>query len=273
MRKYLGEWNMNWKKVIAFAVLTGVYTAAVNLIPALYQTSFQDIAINPEAWLLFAMLIIMNCETRWEAVTKTFVFFLISQPLIYLIEAVFGPQGFGVFRYYGYWFKITLLTIPGAAIAYQVKRKGILGALALSVAVAFLGVMAVTYYRSLRVEFPHHLLSLIFCLALAVGLIFLCIDTKKMKILSGAILAASILITMAVTKPLLHLALELPEGNWSYVIEDDSVARIEPEDSGNFIIHAGKAGSTWVTFTSDRGEVKEYNVTIFSSGIYLNEVE
>ena len=263
---------MGWKKVIILSVLTAVYTAGVNLIPFLKGTSFQDIAVNLEAWILFAMLIIINCETRKEAVMKTFVFFLISQPLIYLIEAVFGPVGFGIFGYYKYWFAVTLLTIPGAAAAFQVKKKGWLGALSLSVATAFLGYMAVTYYRGLRIHFPNHILSMIFCVALAVMMIVLFIDDFKPRFVAAVILIAAISLSLLVTKPVLTLEVMLPEGNWTYVIEDDSIVQIEKTDSDNFTLHAGKAGSTFLTFANENGEVKEYYATISTNGIYLNEL-
>lgn len=262
---------MGWKKVILLSVITAVYTAGVNLIPFLKDTSFQDIAVNLEAWILFAMLIIMNCETRKEAVIKTFVFFLISQPLIYFIEALLGPVGFGIFGYYRYWFAVTLLTIPGAAVAFQVKKKGWLGALALSVAIAFLGYMAVTYYRGLRTRFPNHILSMIFCVAFAVMMIVLFIDDFKPRFVVTVILIAAISLSLLVTKPVLTYEVVLPEGNWVYVIEDDSIVQIEKTDSDNFTLHAGKAGGTLITFTKENGERKEYYVTISNSGIYLNE--
>ncbi len=271
MRKYLGEWSMSWKKVIVLAVVTALYTAVVNLIPFLKDTSFQDIAVNLEAWILFAMLIIMNCETRWEAAIKTFVFFLISQPLIYFIEAVFGSMGFAVFQYYKYWFVITLLTIPGAAIAFQVKKKGWLGALTLSAAIAFLGYTAVTYFRSLTMYFPNHLLSMLFCIVLAIVMIILLIDEFKLRLVAAAILVVAVVLALIVTKPVLTYEITLPEGDWVYVIEDDSIAQIEEEPSGSFTIKAGNAGVTLITFTNENGEVKEYYVTISSNGIYLNK--
>lgn len=257
--------------MIAFAVITAVVTAVFNLIPFFEDTSFRDIAVNPEAWLLFAMLIVMNCESRKEAVIKTFVFFLISQPLIYLIEAVFGPMGFAVFVYYKYWFLITLLTVPAAALAYQVKKKGWLGAITLSVAVAILGYMAAVYFRSLRVTFPNHLLSLIFCLVVAIGMIILFIDDLKPRLMSLAVLVAVIVITLCMTKPTLTYDIDLEDGNWTYVIEDESVAQIEANESGGFTVTAGSAGGTTVTFTDESGETKEYYVTVSAGGIYLNE--
>lgn len=273
MKKLFGEWSMGWKKVIILSVVTAAFTAAMAIIPFFAETSFHDIAVNLEAWILFAMLIIMNCKTRKEASLKTFVFFLISQPLIYLIEALILPVGFAVFQYYKYWFIITVLTIPGAAIAYQVKEKGWLGTFSLSVATAFLGYMAATYFRTFRIHFPNHLLSMIFCIALAVMMIILFIDNFKQRLFASAAAVIAIVITLILTKPVLSYPMDLPEGDWTYVIEDDSIVQVEKNDSDSFTVLAGKAGSTLITFKNENGEIKEYYATISGGGIYMNEFD
>ena len=58
----------------------------INQIPTLYDTSFRDIAVTYEWWVLFAVLIVSNCKSAREAGMKCLVFFLISQPIIYLVE-------------------------------------------------------------------------------------------------------------------------------------------------------------------------------------------
>lgn len=273
MKKLFGEWSMGWTKVIVLSVVTAAFTAAMAIIPFFAETSFHDIAVNLEAWILFAMLIIMNCKTRKEASLKTFVFFLISQPLIYLIEALILPVGFAVFQYYKYWFIVTVLTIPGAAIAYQVKEKGWLGTFSLSVATAFLGYMAATYFRTFRIHFPNHLLSMIFCIALAAIMIIFFIDDFKKRLFAFGAFIIAIVITLVFTKPVLSYSLDLPAGDWTYVIEDESVAQIEGIDSDSFNIIAGEAGGTLITFKNENGEIKEYYVSISGGGIYMNEFD
>ena len=172
IKKYFGEFNMTWSRVILLAIITAVYTALINQVSFLESTSFQDIAINLEWWFLFAIFIIVNCNKWWEASLKCFVFFLVSQPLIYLIEVPFYEYGWEIFQYYDYWFKITLLTLPGAVIAFQLKRKNWLSVLILSVATGYLSAASVRYFRAAMANFPNHLLSSIFCLALAVFFVF-----------------------------------------------------------------------------------------------------
>lgn len=50
-----------------------------------------------EAWVFFAVIIIANAKSSLDSALKTFVFFLISQPLIYLLQVPFTWQGWGSF--------------------------------------------------------------------------------------------------------------------------------------------------------------------------------
>jgi len=190
IRNAFGNYGMSWPRVIIFAVLTAVITAVLNLMPFLKDTSFQDIAISFECWILFAVFLIVNCEKWWEASLKCFVFFLISQPLIYLIEVPFNSLGWQLFMYYGYWFKLTVLTLPGAAIAFLVKRGDGLSVAVLSVANAFLCLLSANYISSVISDFPHHLISAVFCLALAVFFVYVLFDGKKLRTVSLILIAA-----------------------------------------------------------------------------------
>lgn len=81
-----GSLPMTWPIVCGFAVIIGIYVGVINQIPILQDTSFQDIAVTLEWWVLFAVLIVSNCKSAREAGLKCLVFFLISQPVIYLVE-------------------------------------------------------------------------------------------------------------------------------------------------------------------------------------------
>ena len=84
-RKCFGELNITWPKLIIWAIIAGVYTGIMAMIPAARDTSFADISITFEVWILFGILIIMNSKTAVESALKCFVFFLISQPIVYLV--------------------------------------------------------------------------------------------------------------------------------------------------------------------------------------------
>lgn len=268
IKKLFGEYNMTWVKVIILAVASAVLTAVLNLIPALKDTSFQDIAIAYECWILFAVFIIVNCKKWWEASLKCFVFFLISQPLIFLIEVPF--LGWGVFDYYKYWFVVTLLTLPGAVAAYQLKRRDWLSVLVMSVANGYLAYMCVKYFRSALAEFPNHLLSSVFCLALAIFFVFVFLDKKQLRIAALAVIAAVLIGTGIYTQAALSQEVYIGEGEWSYTVEDESVVDVEMTD-GTATFKAKNKGGTSVLFKAADGTEHEYYATVTGGGVFVNE--
>lgn len=272
IRKWFLNQDMSWFKVVIMAVITAIITAVLNLIPSLRDTSFQDIAINLDCWILFAVFIIVNCEKWWEASLKTFVFFLVSQPLIYLIEVPFVALGFGLFQYYKYWFMITLLTLPGAAIAFLLKRRDWISVFVLSVATCFLSYMAADYFWSVKAHFPHHLFSLIFCITISVFFIFIFLGKRIHRIVGMVIVTVVFVISVFLTKPIIVHEIYLPDGNWSYYVEDDSLIEIRDEDSNSYTVTAVKEGSTFITFEDELGNIEEYHVSVTGGGIFVNKL-
>jgi len=178
---------MTWRRVIGFALATAVLTAGVLLIPALNNTSFQNIGVTFECWILFALIVILNCEKPTEAGLKVFVFFLISQPLIYLLQVPFSSAGWQIFRYYPRWFVLTVLCLPGGMLAWYVKKGGVRGALILSMATGILSVECIGFAEYCVDSFPQFLLSILFCALLAVLLIFALLKERRQRIIAGAI--------------------------------------------------------------------------------------
>ena len=101
MKKLFGEIDLTWKKLIIFAIITAIYTATMAILPITADTSFRDIAATPEWWILFGVIIISNSKSPKDSALKCFVFFLISQPLIYLLQVPFSWQGWHLFSFYG----------------------------------------------------------------------------------------------------------------------------------------------------------------------------
>ena len=81
MKKLFGGINLTWKKLIIFAVIAGVYTALMAMIPITKDTSFRDIAIMIEWWILFGIIIICNSKSPLDSALKCFVFFLIKSKI------------------------------------------------------------------------------------------------------------------------------------------------------------------------------------------------
>lgn len=202
MRKLFGNLKMSWLAVILFAVIAGIYTGTVMLFPALDSTSVQDIGVSFEWWVIFAVIIVVNCEKSWEAALKCFVFFLISQPLVYLTQIMFGSLSFDLAKgyYVSYWLPMTFLTLPGGFIAYYCKKQNTLGAVILGLGNTIHLGMAVYYLKSLIGHFPHHLLTVLICIA-SVIIMSLCIQKEKRnRLISLAVPVVLVLISVLVSK-------------------------------------------------------------------------
>ncbi len=89
--------------------------------------------------IFFAVIIMSNCKKPLESALKTFAFFLISQPLIYLLQVPFSPMGWGLFSYYPYWFYWTLATFPMAFVGWFIQKKNWLSVLIFSPVFLFSG--------------------------------------------------------------------------------------------------------------------------------------
>ncbi|MBO6243324.1 MAG: hypothetical protein J6O41_01975, partial [Clostridia bacterium] len=164
LNQIVGGIDLTWKKIIIFAIIAGVYTAVMAILPIAKNTSFADITISFEVWILFGILIIMNSKSAKDSALKCFVFFLISQPLVYLIQVPFASMGWGLFGYYKYWFIWTLLTIPMGFIGYYMKKDKWWGLIILTPILIFLGFHYSSFFGQCIYNFPYHLLSTLFCI-------------------------------------------------------------------------------------------------------------
>ena len=264
IRKYFGSFELTWKKVIIFALLSAVYTALVLIIPVFKGTSVSDIGTYLEWWILFGVFLAVNSRSPLDAALKCFVFFLISQPLIYLLQVPFYHDGFGIFRYYRYWFVVTLLTIPGGAIAYFVKKDNLVGSLVLSVATAFLAYSGVMYADMAFRNFPHHILSAIFCFALAAFFIVVLIRRKNCRIVAACITVCALIVSIIITvssNSVDPYEFDLEDGEWTYTIEDENIAEITV-DGNHVTVKAKNDGGTAVIFTDENGREIGYYVDV-----------
>jgi len=199
MEKLFGKMKMSWGRVILFAVFAGVYTGLTMLVPQLENTSFQDIGILYEWWVVFAVIVVTNCEKSWEAALKCFVFFLVSQPLVYAVEILFGKLTLymGFYYYKSIWLKATALTLPGGFVAYFCKKQNPVGGVILGLGNTILAFLGVNYMSYACTDFPHHLLSSIFCFA-SVIIMSLSIQKKwynrLIAVLLPLILAAAVVL-------------------------------------------------------------------------------
>lgn len=182
-----GGLPMTWPIVCGFAVIIGVYVGIINQIPILHDTSFQDIAVTLEWWVLFAVLIVSNCKSVWEAGLKCLVFFLISQPVIFLVELPTIGLDKALYYYTGIWLPVSLLTLPGGAIAFLAKRQNVLGAAILGVGNTIVALMGVSYFQQILKVFPRHLLTVASCAAIVAVTILGMQKKRRTRLLSAAI--------------------------------------------------------------------------------------
>ena len=196
MKKLFGGIDLTWKKLIIFSIIVAAYTASMAIIPITKDTSFRDISIQFEWWILFGIIIICNSKSPKDSALKCFVFFLISQPLIYLIQVPFSYMGWNLFSFYRYWFIWTILCLPMGYIGYYIKKDNILSVLILLPMLIFLSYLGLGYFNSVINSFPNHLLSCIFCFVSIIVIVINVLEKTSLRVISFIVVILFIAITI-----------------------------------------------------------------------------
>lgn len=276
MKKLFGGINLTWKKLIIFAVIAAIYTAIVASIPALKYTSLTTIVTTFEVWILFGILIIMNSKSSKESALKCFVFFLISQPLIYLLQVPFSWQGWHLFSYYKYWFIWTILCLPMGYIGYYMKKDKWWGYLILFPIILLLAYSYNTYLAYFMFSYPKYILITLFCIATMIIYPLYIFKNKKIQI-TGIIISCILIAVITVLNllnPLIYSTDVLSNSEKNHF---DDTYKVDLEDSKygsvkiiyiksveDYFVHADfkKEGKTILTLTSPEGEKTKYNLSI-----------
>ena len=269
--KLFGGIEMSWWKVIVFAVVSAVVTAVFLIVPAFMNTSFYEMGVSYEAWVLFAIIIMTNCKKLLESALKTFVFFLISQPLIYLIQVPFAELGWQLFMYYRFWFILTLLTFPAAFVGWYLKKRTWLSLLILSPMIILLSGFGFGYAKMTVESFPSHLIGALFCFGQIVLYLYAFFDDWK-KRLVGALVAVAVIAVLLITIPQVNMDVGMPLPD-DVKLSDSAVAELEDSSFGEVQITDAKEGyvnikakkyaSTVMTIT-DGDKTYRYDVTAYS---------
>lgn len=208
LKKVYGNLKMSWAAVIIFAIAAGIYTGLIMLVPALDNSSFQDIGINYEWWVIFAVIIVVNCRKKSEAALKCFVFFLISQPVIYAVEILIGhlDLNLALLFYKTTWLPMTFAVLPGAFIAFYCKGQDVRGAVVLGLGNTIQFIMGIMYIVKCLSDFPHHFLSIIVCFASIPVMSFGIQKQKKNRMISMLfpVIASAVLVVIAALTGRLH---------------------------------------------------------------------
>jgi len=291
MKKLFGGIELTWKKLIIFAILCGLYAGIMIIIPITRDTSFRDIGITFECWILFGIIIIINSKSAVDSALKCFVFFLISQPLIYLVQVPFNSDGFGIFRYYPGWFIWTLFTLPMGYVGYYMKKDKWWGLLILVPMLLFLGY----HYKQFLTEtisfFPQHLITTIFCLITLIIYPLYIFDNKKIKIIG---LSISIIIILLATiysfssgRNTYNTSLLISGGEMAGIEYDDTYkVYLKDESYGKVYIHYldsietyivnaefRKTGETQVILESPNKEKYIYDIIIYRNSYNIEKNE
>ena len=270
--KLFGGLNMSWPVVIIFAVATAVVTSVFLIFPVFLETSFNRMGTTFEAWIFFAIIIMSNCKKPLESALKTFVFFLISQPLIYLIQVPFSDLGWQLFGYYKYWFIWTLLTFPMALAGWFIKKKNWLSLLILSPMLVYLAYVSASSFSFTFKHFPLQLVTAIFCL-LQVLLYVYAFTSNIIQKLVGILVPAAIVIAIMIITPSVEINSQAILPN-DPVFSDKAVLTVADENAAQISINtengvaglinikADKFGETDFTIT-DNGKEYRYHLRIY----------
>ena len=194
-KRLFGGIDLSWPKLIAFAIVMGIYTALMAIIPQVRYTSFNTISVTFEVWILIGIFIIMNSKSNKDAALKCFVFFLISQPLVYLIQVPFCWLGWNIFSYYKYWFIWTILCLPMGYIGYYIKKDKWWTYLILFPMIILTAFSLYTYLTYFTFYCPKYIIISLFCIFVMILYPNVLFNNKKIKI-TGSII--SVLLTIGV---------------------------------------------------------------------------
>ena len=250
-------------------------TAAIAIVPALKHTSFHAVTATFELWILFGLIIVTNSKSNLDSALKCFVFFLISQPLVYLIQVPFSPLGWGLFGYYPYWFIWTILCLPMGYIGYYMKKGRWWGYLILFPLIALTAYSYRVYLPDFQFAMPRYTLICLFCAGAMVLYPVLIFDDKKIRAVGAAIGGVAVIAITAICllNPPVY-STEIMSGEehafddtYKVSLADEGYGSVEIvylEEVEDYMVHADfkKAGKTVLTLESPSGEKTEYDLSI-----------
>ena len=279
--KLYGGINLTWLGVILYAVGTAVLTTIFLVVPIFKDTSFMRMGETLEAWVFFAVIIIANAKSPLDSAFKTFVFFLISQPLIYLLQVPFSWQGWGLFQYYKHWFILTLCTFPAAYISWYITKKNWLSLLILMPVLILLAYLCEDGAKYVIHEFPHLLIMVVFCILQI--LLYLYTFTRRIsqKVIGAFIPIALIVVIMLIPKNVEFSSSQfLPDNptlteKATVAVDDTEIADISVSGTGEdstVLIQAHAYGTTSFIIKDD-GKEYQYNIRIFEDDLGSSQID
>ena len=276
LKKIFGGIDLSWSKLLIFAITAGVYTALVSIIPQVQDTSLHTIAVSFEVWILFALFIIMNAKSSMDSALKCFVFFLISQPLVYLLQVPFSALGWNLFQYYKTWFVWTILCLPMGYMGYYIKNDKWWGYVILFPMILLTASSYSQYLSYFIFCRPRYILISVFCAAVMLIYPNVLFNNKKIKT-AGTVISAlliAVLTVMAVIHPYRYSTEILSTVDGADITDEYQVS-LADEKYGNVsveyydsidscVVHADfkKKGETELIIKTPDGTTKRYDLII-----------
>lgn len=276
MKKLFGGINLTWKKLIICAVVVGVSVGLLNSIPSLFDTTITDIATYFDFWIFCGIFIIMNSKSNKDSALKCFIFFLISQPLIYLCEVPFKDLGWSLFVYYKPWFIWTLLCLPMGYFGYYIKKDKWYGLIILLPIMLLLGSGFAQTIVNIKYSFPKHIINTLFVVGSFIIYPLTLFDNKKLKIV-GLSLNIIIMILFGL-KPIITPSTYdtsfkcsdeklVYDNTYKAYLEDSSFGKLSikyVDSIESYCIYASfkKPGKTKVILESPNGNKQYFNIHI-----------
>ncbi len=275
MKKICGGINLTWPKLIIMSIIAGICTAIMAMLAIAKDTSFSDLTVTFEVWILFGIFIIMNSKSAKDSALKCFIFFLISQPLVYLIQDIINSSI--LFKtYYRYWFMWTIGCLPMGFIGYYMKKDKWWGLLILIPMLLLTGEEFAGYLSKTMFSFPRHLLTTIFCISVLIIYPLAIFSNKKIKMVGEAI-SVFIIIAMSILcfiNPPIY-STDILVGGEKYQFDDSYKVYLVDKKYGDlsvkyesgiedWVIHAEfkKAGKTEFVIESSDGKKKVFDISI-----------
>jgi len=286
MKRIFGGINLTWPKLIIMAIVVGIYTAIMAMIPIARDTSFSDLTVTFEVWILFGIFIIMNSKSAKDSALKCFLFFLISQPLVYLVQDVINHSNLFV-TYYRFWVLWTIACIPMGFVGYYMKKDKWWGLLILVPMLLLTGEECAGYLSKTMFSFPRHLLTTIFCISALIIYPLAIFNNKKVKTIGVAISGLLILLIfiVCIINPPIYSAYILSNGE-KYQFDDSYKVYLLDKKYGDLslecddetkdcMIHAEfkKAGKTELILESPDGKKTILDISIRRDTYTIKEKE
>ena len=285
MKKIFGSINLTWKKIIVMGIIAGIYTAIMAMIKPLKDTFFTDLTVSFEVWILFGIFIIMNSKSAKDSALKCFIFFLISQPLVYLVQDIVNHSKLFI-TYYRFWVLWTIACIPMGYIGYYIKKDKWWGIIILTPILVLLGLHYNTYLATTIYAFPRHLLTTIFCLITLFIYPIVMFNNKKIEYV-GLFISTLIFVLMTILTikhPFVYKTDLISNGKYHFdntykvYLEDEKYGKVNiryEEAIEDWMVHAEfkHAGKTKFVLESPAGVKQEFNLVIKTDSYEIYEIK